>query len=333
MSGARTDPASSSRKRRPGFTIVEILVVIAIIGILIALLLPAIQSAREAARRMRCSKNLNQIGLAMHVYHDGHKTFPPGYISVAAGDEEWGWPVFLFPHMELENPYDELDVSHTRLTEVLRMTGDEGAYRRDVLTTHLDEFRCPSDTTADQLPSTLRHFRGNANSSIEPGTSNYIGVSGLFDRSAALENNGVLYGNSRVSINDLADGASKTFMVGERGKRCAAGAWCGNRDPFSRSATGAYYVQGRVSIKLNAPEHLDDGCQEGFSSPHPRGANFLTCGRSVHFIADNITFSNAGIDVYDPKARLDLQRARHLGTFQLLGIRNDDVTIREEWAE
>jgi len=334
MSRIRTDLQSANCTRRPAFTLVEMLVVIAIIGILIALLLPAVQAAREAARRMRCQNNLKQIGLAMLNYHDAHSTFPPGYISVDVNTEEWGWPVFLLPYMERKSLYKELAVSDRRLVELLSAPGAPGFLPPRVLVqTPLSDFRCPTDRTPDLLPSSLRPFDGiGAGSGFEPATSNYIGVCGLYDRADGIQNNGVLYGNSKVTIRDVADGTSCTFLVGERDQRCGAGAWCGNRNPVGISDLGAYYVQGRVSIKLNHPNDQGaDGCREGFSSPHAGGGNFLFCDGSVHFISETIGFSNANIDVYDQTGTFDRAQAYYLGIYQLLGIRDDDVPIREEW--
>ena len=103
---------------RRGFTLVELLVVIAIIGILVALLLPAVQAAREAARRMSCSNNIKQIGLAMHNYHDVHKKFPYAqlYYGIHDGDPTsnnggtgFGWSYFILPFVEQENLYDRFD--------------------------------------------------------------------------------------------------------------------------------------------------------------------------------------------------------------------------------
>src|SRR5688572_27645245 len=101
-----------------GFTLVELLVVIAIIGILVALLLPAVQAAREAARRMQCGNNLKQIGISIHNYHDTYKSFPSGWIcpSVATGamavdQESWGWSSLILPFMEQQALHDQLGVT------------------------------------------------------------------------------------------------------------------------------------------------------------------------------------------------------------------------------
>ena len=95
-------------RRTTGFTLVELLVVIAIIGILIALLLPAVQAAREAARRMQCANNFKQLGLALHNYHATWSSFPCGSTQLSKGKERFGhaWPVFLLPYLEQQNLYD-----------------------------------------------------------------------------------------------------------------------------------------------------------------------------------------------------------------------------------
>src|SRR5207253_9703114 len=98
-------------RRTTGFTLVELLVVIAIIGVLVALLLPAVQAAREAARRMQCSNNLKQIGIALHSHHDNMKVFPPGQIHTTTSGEPYKttWGIDLLPYLEQGNPDSRYD--------------------------------------------------------------------------------------------------------------------------------------------------------------------------------------------------------------------------------
>ncbi|MFM9068057.1 MAG: DUF1559 domain-containing protein [Planctomycetota bacterium] len=95
-------------KRRPGFTLVELLVVIAIIGILVALLLPAVQAAREAARRTQCLNNLKQLGLALHNYHDSRRSFPAG---ASPNVTAFNWRVAIWPFMEQQSLFDQCDTA------------------------------------------------------------------------------------------------------------------------------------------------------------------------------------------------------------------------------
>jgi len=328
MAGTRTDRQSAERKPRSAFTLVEMLVVIAIIGILIALLLPAVQAAREAARRMRCQSNLKQIGIAMHNYHNAIECFPPGYISMTVDVEEWGWPIFLLPYMERKPLHGELNPRDLRLADVLN-----DSFLRTLLETPLAEFRCPSDRTPSALPRRLRPFYPLGSGDLfEPATANYVAVCGLYDRADGTENNGVLYGNSHVTIRDVPDGTAYTFQVGERHQRCGAATWCGNRNPFGLSDLGAYLVQGRVSIKMNDPlDRGADSCREGFSSSHSGGGNFLFCDGAVRFIADNLGFSNSNVDVYDQTGTFTRVQGYQMGVYQLMGIRDDDIPFREEW--
>ena len=100
--------------RKPrGFTLVELLVVIAIIGVLIALLLPAVQAAREVARRARCGNNLRQLGIGLHNYHSVYDCFPPGYLGDANTYKapHWSWSTFLLPYLEQQPLYNVLGVS------------------------------------------------------------------------------------------------------------------------------------------------------------------------------------------------------------------------------
>ncbi|MBT6154286.1 MAG: DUF1559 domain-containing protein [Planctomycetaceae bacterium] len=118
----------SASSRRRAFTLIELLVVIAIIAILVALLLPAVQQAREAARRMRCKNNLKQIGIALHNYHDVHSTLPPGFISAtgyigATNRNQWAWGAFLLPYLDGQPLYQSIDFNRLMTDETPSANG------------------------------------------------------------------------------------------------------------------------------------------------------------------------------------------------------------------
>jgi prepilin-type N-terminal cleavage/methylation domain-containing protein len=307
--------------RVAGFTLVELLVVIAIIGILVALLLPAVQAAREASRRTSCVNNMKNIALGLHHYHDAHKKFPPGYITAGVSRlESWGWPVFILPFVEQQSLYDALQVDDRRLTDLLQAGTDI-----PLLQTHLPLYRCPSDLTSRLLPQNPRHFHGiNAPTTFEPSASNYMGNRGFFDSGGAFKNNGILFGNSRITLAEVTDGTSSTFLLGEREERCSAGTWIGSRNPPGSGPWGAYMILFRVSMKFNDPSSGGhDTCMEGLSSKHPGGGNFALCDASVRFVSENIEFTNGGNSLTNLNA-LDVTT---LGTYQLLGSRNDGQPI------
>ena len=342
-----------SSYRRGAFTLIELLVVIAIIGILVALLLPAVQSAREAARRTECVNNLKQIGLACHTYHDTYKVLPPASKFYGSGNnirESWGWHVFLLPQMEEEALYDTLQVADRTLEDVLRNGINSSTQEAEkLLQTHIDNYHCPSDERSSVISFSLRQFRGrgnNAGGKIEVGKSNYAAVMGLFDdpvNKKSEDNNGMFYNNSSISLKDIHDGTSNTFMVGERDTRCAAASWPGNRNPPGPCHCGVYHNRGRVSKKLNAdfyyPNHAGaankyrpgrsspchcDSCSEGFSSSHEGGSQFVFADGSVTFISENIAFDNGDASIRNNRSTYS---AETLGIYQKLGIRNDGQAI------
>jgi prepilin-type N-terminal cleavage/methylation domain-containing protein len=214
---------------RRGFTLVELLVVIAIIGILIALLLPAVQAAREAARRSQCTNNMKQVGLALHNYHDVHKTFPPSAI--------WGSPnipanelgrlpdpfhhtftTFILPYMEQTALYDTVDFNLP-------------AWGQSIVGTQVDTLRCPSDSGQCKDPSDTS---GIAITNY-PGTMGFhwwhptaVGANWNGTGGQGGELGGVFNVRTPIRIADIHDGTSNTVMVIERYSRGFEGPWFQN---------------------------------------------------------------------------------------------------------
>jgi prepilin-type N-terminal cleavage/methylation domain-containing protein/prepilin-type processing-associated H-X9-DG protein len=288
-----------------GFTLIELLVVIAIIGVLIALLLPAVQSAREAARRAQCLNNLKQIGLALHNYHDAHRAFPPGYIShwrqdggdpgIAEDDigPGWAWGSMILPQMEQNPAYNAINFSLTMTT---------GA-NDTVQTMRLGTFLCPSDSMKQRIP--VRNEENDATVYTVAG-ANYVGMYGVGEVGEAPgRGTGIFFRNSRVGVQDVTDGSSSTLAVGERSHDLsyvtwtgrAVGGWLhptpsfeGGRNKFNPDPEESYtMVLGPIGYEHpprtpNYPSaHVED-----YRSYHPGGVNFLFADGSVRFVKDGI---------------------------------------------
>ncbi len=312
------------RFNKKAFTLVELLVVIAIIGILIALLLPAVQAAREAARRMNCTNNLKQFGIAMHSYHNSFQCFPPGFMAVdhtgnVAGG--WAWGVFLMPYIEQSSLKDTLSVTQYTLSEVI---SDPALL--PMLQTELPMFKCPSSTMEP-----LREFQGPGSQMV--ATSTYTCCRGFYrykgNTHLLKENNGIYYAESSTKIRDVTDGSTNTFAIGERtvlpphvANPARWPSWCGPGG-LGIGAT----VSSCVSVKLNHPTNM-----HAHSSHHPGGGNFCLVDGSVHFISDTIESNTAGLADDNTGDHSDFVAAANLGllgTYQLLGCKNDGVPIND----
>jgi len=300
---------SKASTRRFAFTLVELLVVIAIIGILIALLLPAVQAAREAARRSQCSNNLKQIGLAVHNYFDTHKIFPSGIIDTnpnlnsGTGEAEnrnaIAWSALILPFVEQAPLYDQ--VKSQTFNCGRNWARDYGGSNDMIPAAEqvIPAYNCPSDTMEGVNPK--RRFDGKS-----PGKTNYMANSGS---AAAMDRRGVFWAGSEIKFRDIRDGTSNTAMVVERtgttemgSKSCDgtfcnwnAGLWIGARPIGSAvpwhtgvNLTDVCSYGGRNAVYLINRSTRTWGPSWSNGSDHPGGLQWALCDASVNFVSETI---------------------------------------------
>ncbi len=275
------------RKESQGFTIVELLIVIGIIGLLIGLIMPAVQRARESARRLQCTNHLKQIGVALLSYHGTHKTFPPGYVSSADnhGNEfgpGWGWGAMIL---------SELDESSLQ-SRIVFEKPIEHSVNAAVRQTPISTFVCPSDSAESPWKAVTRDETGKPIAIIcEVAAANYIGVFGI--REPVGDGDGIFFRNSHVGMKDIVDGSAHTMMVGERSHAWAESTWVGavtNAHLFPPVGSPALpFVESASGMVLGhtfegAPNAPDLECNN-FSSEHLGGASFVFVDGHVQFIS------------------------------------------------
>jgi prepilin-type N-terminal cleavage/methylation domain-containing protein/prepilin-type processing-associated H-X9-DG protein len=301
------------RRNNSGFTLVELLVVIAIIGILIALLLPAVQAAREAARRSQCLNNLKQLGLAMHNFHDTKKTLPPTGSNCC-----WGtWQMIVLDFMEQEN-LASLYQNWGGANPTLRYGGAPNT--TNVTTKRIATLTCPSDIANAPISSLTSHNynvnlgnTGRAQQATLNGVTfggapfHQIGkivyVSTDPNHTTTTPGGHVVRPQKGVPFNEILDGLSNTLMVGEvlqgTGTDLRGFTWWGPAAGFSAHNPPNSPIRDNVDQNCNHQPTLNLPCQV-FSNPanpttlaarsrHPGGVQVLMCDGSSRFVAQNIS--------------------------------------------
>ncbi|PQO36788.1 prepilin-type cleavage/methylation domain-containing protein [Blastopirellula marina] len=281
-------------QRPRGFTLVELLVVIAIIGVLIALLLPAVQQAREAARRMTCSNQFKQIGIALHNYHDTFGSLPPGIVTT----NQTCWLTHILPQIEQGSLYDQIDAAGAFDEPWEDVPAMVSTGNTPLAKTIIDGYICPSDT-GDGVNKRL------GNSTNQFGKSNYIGIfSAYYNSTNATATNGnggsdrqaTFFDNSSTSFRDITDGLSNTIIVAERAERKGSGPagslWIGYHNDSGGAISGSiaqFQVRLRMERSSNDTDYnINGNSNYNPSSNHPGGAQFLRGDASVVFLPETI---------------------------------------------
>jgi prepilin-type processing-associated H-X9-DG protein len=275
-----------------------LLVVIAIIAVLVGLLLPAVQAAREAARRTQCVNNLKQFGLALQAYHDIHLTLPPGYVSDfdATGNDTgpgWGWAAMLLPQFEQRPLFNACNFD-------LAIEVPANSTARQAV---VAGFLCPSDTTASSYWAVKRDAATGApvKNVCQVAPSNYVGMYGTGE--PGPDGEGVFFRNSRVALRDVTDGLGQTIFVGERSHRLGEATWVGSITgalmfPTDGDAIGRYVTETSSGMvlghagELAGPGDPNSDVNQFYSVHSGRGVNFLFGDGHVSFLKSTMNYKS-----------------------------------------
>ena len=310
-------PQAADHRLLQGFTLVELLVVITIIGILIALLLPAVQAAREAARRVQCANQFRQVGIALHNYHNARECFPPGEVEWADRSQDcgphptkpnwyygFGWGTHMLPYIEQQAVYDLFDFSNFAWYYKYQAGGGPNG---KVCRTKVPVFLCPSDpqqgeclwiSSADTLASVAAETGGIRQSNMAGVVDSqhawcYITSSGAkVVKQLGLSGkipmaDGIMGNLEPCRLRDISDGTSHTLLIGE-----VTGGGPGTHKGFGWAHLGVTDSSGGINGPGTAPGGSYSGGGSyfsGFSSYHPGGCHFTMGDGSVQFISQNIS--------------------------------------------
>lgn len=318
-----------SNSPRRAFTLVELLVVIAIIGILIGMLLPAVQQVREAARRITCANNLRQFALAMHNYESSNMRFPPGHCigpswypfnvetppgglapnsSYPAAPPFWSWMMHIAPFIEQGN------VQNMAVFESGPASWPWWQYQPNgvaIIGISVDNSVCPSESRGAAT------WVDSANANNQAAITSYLGVSGRDSYRDSGGQDGMIYVNSKVTFGSCTDGSSNTLLLGER--TAAADLlygwqWAGAGDNAQGEADVVLGVHERIAVPwggdpstvetdffrpgtINDPDNLH---RFHYWSNHPGGGSWAYADGSVHFQPYSIDRGNNGSNGYAP---------------------------------
>ena len=296
---------------RRGFTLVELLVVIAIIGVLVALLLPAIQAARESARRSSCENNMRQLGVALQTYHDMNKQFPPNSPWQNVGPERKGsMLVLMTPFLEERSFSDRIDYKGDVVAQI---------EKDPVLAAYpLPYLRCPSDGR----PNVTEYNEGTTNYGPCVGAQKTISIASdvascpypgntfgtgpvVHANTRSLNDTSGLFSREgfAASISQIIDGTSHTIAMGEVVPDCNFEFWVrswfrsqpwyvGTAIPINYNTCRDQSPGNDGSVRINCHSWNNWGTSAGFKSRHPGGAHFVFADSSVHFVSEDIDYRN-----------------------------------------
>jgi prepilin-type N-terminal cleavage/methylation domain-containing protein/prepilin-type processing-associated H-X9-DG protein len=310
---------------RQGFTLVELLVVIAIIGILVSLLLPAVQAAREAGRRSQCQNNLKQIGIALHLHHDAYKKLPMGNKGGAGGGYGHSWRLFVLPYLEQSALYAQFDQTQSSWSNAMAPSNNAV----------IPSFRCPSSPLPENAVSMSPG--GTTYSNVQ--RVSYVGISGATNQTFTgtsytekrqnnaanttgcctggdISGGGALVANQALGLNAMTDGTSNTLLVSEQsdyltqldgarvdwdtgwhgwliGTSQTGVAGSSGMNSYDNRTFGLVTIRYQINQKKGWPNGGD--CKQGvcpnfgsnvpLNSAHPGGVNALFCDGSVRYLA------------------------------------------------